>query len=279
METEDFDGLLFDVDGVLVDVTRSYPSVIRAAVQWGWARLLGRVADRTAYTREHERVTKNHRAFNDDYDIAWALLAAAASGGERRLSRAFPSPRRWEEELSRFAGDDPVPWVRERFGDLPPGGDGTPFRDAVRSFCDRLYVEGFGGWGLYRLERPLLRVSWRDLGYPVGIYTGRPWRELRLALRLLGWEDFPQDHAVTPDDGILKPSPEGLAELCRRLGIRRPLYFGDAASDEATHRAFGRGTFVAVGPTLARAPRRFDTTGQALEALLPPGRYPTIEKE
>ena len=76
---------------------------------------------------------------------------------------------------------------------------------------------------------------------------------------------------------LLKPSPEGLGELCRRLGIRRPLYFGDAESDAATHRAFGQGSFVAVGPTLARAPRRFDTTEQALEALLPPGRFRTKE--
>lgn len=259
------DGIIFDVDGVLVDVTNSYPNVIRRAISWGWEALGGRV-DGEVYTASHEAVTKAHRAFNDDYDIPWAMLCMASRRGAGSLREAFPTPEEWEEELSLFDGDDPVNWVRRRFGE--PDFHGS-FREAVRSFCDRLYVEGFeGSRPYYTYERPLIRRSFREIPLPVGIYTGRPWRELDLAFRLLGWEDFPREMVVPMDSGILKPSPLGLEVLCQRMNASNPTFFGDSESDRAAHQAFGRGLFLAVGDRPKGCHRRFSSVEEGLTWVL-----------
>ncbi|EHM10686.1 putative phosphatase [Thermanaerovibrio velox DSM 12556] len=258
------DGIIFDVDGTLVDVKDSYPRVIRRAVSWGW-EALGGVVDCEAYTEEHERVTKGHRAFNDDYDIPWAMLCMASRRGVGSLKEAFPTPEEWKNELTLFDGDDPVEWVLERFGEPDPG---FQFREAVRSFCDRLYVEGIDCEPYYTYERPLIKRSFKDIPLPVGIYTGRPWRELDLALKLLGWEDFPRDLVVPLDSGIVKPSPLGLEVLCERLGISNPAFFGDAESDRAALEAFGRGMFIAVGDWAQGAHRRFASVEEGLDWVL-----------
>jgi HAD superfamily hydrolase (TIGR01549 family) len=273
MTRDKADGLIFDIDGVLVDVSLSYPMVIRTAIQWAWRFLLGRRVDKTAFRGEHLLISKRHPAFNDDYDTAWALLCAAASTGKESLRAAFPSPKKWEEELARFRGDDIASWVKERFGEAMP-------RESMRRLCQELYFgqkdmkEILGEEprfvrikGLYRLERPLVQFHWRALPLPVGIYTGRPLSECRLVLRLLNWEDLPRSHMVTLDDGALKPSPKGLELLCERLSVSNPLYFGDAESDRESLRRFGRGRFIAIGPFLKDDPFHFPDVQSALVSL------------
>ena len=269
MPRKSWDMIVFDVDGVLLDTSRSYPCVIREAIRWGFGRFFGGTAGEAGFTMEHFRVSKHHPAFNDDYDIAWALLSAAAAG------RMLPSPDRWADILSGFAGTDVTQWVRRSFGDQVD-------RQVIRDLCEELYfgdaelrrIRGVapkclpGAPGFWREERPMLSTHWTKLPLPAGIYTGRPASELVLALRTLRWDDMPEEHAVTADSGILKPSPEGFRLLGRVLGGDMPLYFGDAESDRAALAAYGRGTFVAIGDLLADAPLRFDTVEEGLAALL-----------
>ena len=68
------------MDGV-IDSARSYPMVIRIAIQWSWRHLLGNIIGCTAFSYDHFYISKTHPAFNDDYDIAWALITIAASRG------------------------------------------------------------------------------------------------------------------------------------------------------------------------------------------------------
>jgi len=85
----------------------------------------------------------------------------------------------------------------------------------------------------------------------------------------LGWEDFPRENTVAADDGILKPSPEGLILMAGRLGASSPLYFGDTESDLMAHRSFGRGGFVAVGSVLTEWRPRYPSAEEALLDLFP----------
>ena len=52
------DLLIFDIDGVLLDVRRSFPEVIRGAVFEGWQRFCGGDSDCQVYDSAHERVMK-----------------------------------------------------------------------------------------------------------------------------------------------------------------------------------------------------------------------------
>ena len=100
------DCLIFDVDGVLLDVSRSFPEVIRLCVFEGWEKFCGGVSDSGGYTAEYERLLKRHGGFNDDYDIAWVLLSISEASGAKKLSEAFPSFEKLEREISTFAAGD-----------------------------------------------------------------------------------------------------------------------------------------------------------------------------
>ncbi len=264
------DMIVFDVDGVLVDTSGSYPRVVSRALLWGWTRVLGNIPDCEGFSARHFAATKTHPAFNDDYDIAWAALNCAASRGSSSLSESLPSPGEWRSLLDGCTGFDVVSWVRSAFGE-------TVLRKAVRQACEEMYFgceeyEAMGEIplyttrraGLWEEDRPLASFSWRDLPLPAGIYTGRPLRELRLALRLLNWEDFPAAFIVTPETGISKPSPDGLALLCERASASTPLFLGDAESDRQTSRAFGKGFFAPLGDFLPGV-RGYETPAEALK--------------
>ena len=153
------DALIFDIDGVLLDVTKSFPEVIRRCVADGWEKFCGGVTDCAGYGPEHEWVMKRHGSFNDDYDLAWTLLSMAAASGEKLLSRALPSPERLTEELADFRAPL-VEWVLGKYGGLVP-------RSESRAMCAELY--GDPERGLYRLEKPALSRRWDELGLPVAI--------------------------------------------------------------------------------------------------------------
>ncbi len=253
------DALIFDIDGVLLDVTKSFPEVIRLGVTGGWEALCGGESDCAGYGPDYEWVMKRHGGFNDDFDIVWTLLEMSSASSWKKLSRALPSPERLAEELKDFK--EPLPsWVRGKYGSRVPRGD-------VRSMCARLY--GDPESGLYRLEKPMLCRRWDALGLPVAIYSGRNAQEWQLAKKRLDWEDFPDDRIIHSDHGVTKPSPKGLEILCERLGSLSPVFFGDTASDMKAQAAFGRGLFAAIGRLLPEAEYRFETTEEAVAAFAP----------
>ena len=156
---------------MLLDVTKSFPEVIRLCIVNGWEKFCGGAADCAGYGPEHEWVMKRHGSFNDDYDLAWTLLSMAAASGEKLLSRALPSPERLTEELADFRA--PLAgWVLGKYGGLVP-------RSESRAMCAELY--GDPERGLYKLEKPALSRRWDELGLPVAIYSGRNAYEWELA--------------------------------------------------------------------------------------------------
>ena len=254
-----FDALIFDIDGVLLDVRRSFPEVIRQAVKTGWRDICGRDADCDVYGADHERVMKRHGGFNDDFDLAWSLLCISAASGKDKLSEAFPTAERLAVETADCTGDVPE-WAERKYR------AGVP-RAAIHELCHRLY--GYGGeGGLHMLETPMLRTRWDKLPLPVGIYTGRNLIEWEFAKRRLGWEDFPLENVIHSETGITKPSPVGLEILCGKFGAKNPLFFGDTASDYHAWKAFGAGSFAAIGGLLPEAEYVFEDTQTAVDTLL-----------
>lgn len=265
--------LIFDVDNVLIDTESSFPWVIRTSIQWLWKFYLEKKVDCIAFTWEHFKTMKSFPQFNDDYDIAWLLVNAAAARDIPSLKNSFPDTDELPLILKRFEGNDIVSWVKKEYGERVP-------RKLTRKLCAELYygtdtfqkITGkapsfVNCRGFWKREQPNIALNWKDFPFPVGIYTGRSRDELALALQLLGWEDFPPELIIVGDSGITKPSPEGLRILCRRMDNKDPIYFGDAESDRASMENLGFGTFIAIGNVLSDSPNNYPDLKSALNDL------------
>jgi len=266
-------GLVFDVDGVLIDTTRSFPEVVTAAVSFCSESLPEIFPKQLRFTKEHYLKAKQHPFFNDDYDIAWTFLSWTASSSFSMLTGGETGPKEWGSAL-RSCRMDPVLWVPREFGNPVD-------RDFVRKKCAELYFYGSpaaGGGssaapdiyseGFWKKETPCLCRSWRNLGRPTGIYTGRDRIEMQLALRLLNWEDFPAERCITVDDEIKKPSPEGFFKLEAIMGVSRIFYFGDSESDRKAFEGYGKGRFFPIGGMFDSTGVTFRDINEALAASL-----------
>lgn len=159
------DMIVFDVDGVLVDASRSYPEVVSRALLWGWTRVLGNIPDSEGFSYRHFSATKTHHAFNDDYDIAWAALNCAASRGTPSLAASLPSPEEWRSLLDGCTGTDIVSWVRSAFGE-------TVLREPLRQACEEMYF----GWDEYEAMGEIPLYTTRRAGLGKKNTLSRPFR-------------------------------------------------------------------------------------------------------
>ncbi len=268
------DALIFDVDGVLVDANDTYLKVIQRALKI-FLGDSGEISRGEHFTPWQYRTAKGHPCFNDDYDLAWfglcALLefrgASPSSKREEKLPEAI-----WRELLQECPLEGSLSWIERRFPQGPP-------REEIRTLCEEIYFgEEYSGMtgksplrplerGLWKLDTPLVRWHWSSLPLPSAIYTGRPETELRLALGVLRWEDFPRDRCITPDLGISKPSPRGLEVLAEAMQSTNPAFFGDSQSDAQAFRSYGRGRFCPIGSLIPEMPRWYPSLNEALEDL------------
>jgi len=245
-EKRPFDAVIFDVDGVLVDVSRSYEQVVKSVVLL-FLRLKGRKVDFDH--RAFVASAKETPYFNDDYDLAFVAFHHLATSGRPDLGS-------WRERLKAFHG---APTEAEL---IPLGEEvGVDYR-LFRRTCFEVYfggetLEELKGWrqqvarnrrGFWELESPLVGFHHSRVKVPVGLFTGRDRDEVELALRKLGWQDLDRSRVYALGDGEPKPSPEGLFRLSRTMGFENPLYLGDSASDERALSLFGRGSFVRLRP-------------------------------
>jgi HAD superfamily phosphatase len=217
--------LLFDIDGVLRDVSGSYRRAIQATVRHysGWT------PDPAVID-----ALKGEGLWNNDWEASLELL--------RRHHQATASPARADGEPAAAAGQD-------RLNPLPP-------LEELATVFSGFY---FGGdpWGppalwrgFIRDEEPLVEPAFFEAlsaaGLAWGFVSGAEGPSARFLLEeRLGLVDPP---LVAMEDAPQKPDPTGLLALAERLAARWTLslgpeappvvYVGDTVADiETVHRA------------------------------------------
>jgi len=201
----EYDCLLFDMDGVLVDVRNSYRKAIEGAANQYFEenRMKARIG------QAEISMIKSIVGFNNDWDATYALVKAAKGG----LDIGKAEPLRLEEKNSAL------------------------YTELKASF------QGKYLGGLMQSETPL--VSRKTLeavaasGKKMGIVTGRPRAEAEFAIQNNRWDAlFSKASLVALEDcDEEKPSPAPLLLAAQRLGANRPIYVGDTPSDVAACKA------------------------------------------
>jgi HAD superfamily phosphatase len=234
------DTVILDVDGVLVDVSRSFREVIRRTATHV-QRLMG-VADPWTPSPAGISAFKRAGGFNDDIDMSIAMTAIGAGGLGDQVMRLAHGV---EEAGGGLRG------LREVAPDLPR----VEGRLVLRVFDEyywgrRDYLSVFAepaqhvdsDSGLIDAERPLVGVDFvnqlRATGVErVALITGRTPVELSTALRRLRWANV-EIAAVVTGDMVRKPDPVCLDIVFEQCKSTAALYVGDVRDDWELVRRF-----------------------------------------
>ncbi len=256
------DTVIFDMDGVLLDISGSIRQVNCLVIPTFLRTLPGWSAPDDLLTSEDIERFKRAGGFNDDWDLSVALvllyLFKAVRHGTRDAARLHALP----PTIADFTGA-----VAARGGWLA-AAEAIVFEQttagqaaAIRAEWDqprilRLFQElwagdlspriyGFAptvnpGPGKIRDDRPLIDLNRLPLNKKFAVLTGRTLTEAEVGLEMVGLQDVIALPAqgITKDDGFYKPEPWGMRALLTRLESRAALYIGDALDDLRTVLAF-----------------------------------------
>ncbi len=298
------DALILDVDGVILDVSRSYREVICDVVQHYAVHKLG-LSD-TARLLEPEEIEgfKAASGFNSDWDLTLAAVALIAA--KKAISQAAGTAAIREQEPSWAEFTETL---RRRQNPLIAAGLDTAEKTVLemltpsqrRDFalswdkgfvvqlCQEMYggeeachsLYGFApqylhGEGYYKRERVLLDKAMLP-PVPVGLLTGRSHSETRLAMRFARLEkEIPPENWVTEDDRVRKPDGRTLLLCQEKMKFKNALYVGDTPDDwrtvenyrdtKGSGRARVWGAIVLSGPGGATSRRAFLEAGTEIIA-------------
>lgn len=249
------DTVVFDVDGVLIDVSKSYTQAVKDTVRHY-------VKNAEADTTLEQRIAALRRAggFNNVWDLAYGLIALVRA--REKLSDPDQGPLE-AEEIAAMTGGRGLEFVSTL---VQPGA--LPEYEEVRATGERLYwgsdtaeqpqrggTDHESERGLRMLEQPLVTFGFfdklRGLGVnKLGILTGRNKRETRHALEILGYTcQSPFDVILTSEE-FSKPDPAALFYLARVLETTRGIYVGDTGDDLRLVQEYSKSA-TRHGPTFA----------------------------
>jgi len=252
------DTLVFDVDGVLIDVRESFRRTVCQTVQFYFKEILHFEGSQNLIMPGEIKYFKMAGGFNNDWDLTSVVVLFY-------LMKTRENNLKDVDEL-RSKGPDIKTFTTEI---LSPGGGLAKVIDLIekdghakkwifslwdKDLITKIFQEIYAGEkfcfniygfhpslikkdGLIKQERIIIDKNKKDFlqKYSLGILTGRNVKEARVALEKLGWDGIiSKEKIVTADDGVVKPHPQGLKKIADSLKAKLGIYVGDTWDDLIT---------------------------------------------
>lgn len=197
-----FDGIIFDIDGVLIDVAYSY----RVAIEKTANVILREKGFVVKATIKDVDKIKDLPGFNNDWDATYTLVDLLSKGIKKEKFRQQAKPLRAKDKQ---------------------GEAYKKIKDTFQTFYRKLMTEE------KCLVSKRLLQSLEKMKLKLGIVTGRPRKEALFALRFFGLDKYFSDINIVAleDTAEEKPSPAPLIEAKKRMKVLNPLYVGDTIND------------------------------------------------
>jgi len=255
------DTVIFDIDGVLIDVKKSFRRSIVKTVQFVFTRFFNLDDTGLLVTQEDIAHFKRAGGFNNDWELTFSLVAILSA--HLNSSVKTTADLRALVSLSTFSGTGGLAGVLARFsGKLP-----VDYETVKRIFQEvywgqeelvrrlKIRPQYVFSSGLVKQERVLAPPDLLDALEEVGIskfglITGRIRAEVEAALEKLPFRSKFAPESVITGEEIAKPNPASLERLARSLGTSSGLYIGDTADDcilvKNFNRHLGDGVFLDI---------------------------------
>lgn len=215
------DAIIFDMDGVLVDVSRSYRLVIEMTVNY----FLKKNGIKRRAAQGDIKALKELPGFNNDWDLSFVLFGLLRNGTREsdflKIAKCVSKKSRKTKKYLE---------IKRVFQSFYLGE--KQFLRLYRCPPPIKYLKG-----LINNESNLLRLNIikRLSGkYKLGIATSRPRFEALYALKNLRIAPayIKEDYVVVQEDVLRgKPFPDSLIEAKKRLIVQNPIYIGDTIND------------------------------------------------
>ena len=258
------DTLVFDIDGVLMDVRDSFRKAVCQTVQFYFKEILRLQGSQNLINPEEVKYFKLVGGFNNDWNLTSAVVLFYLMKAEDNNLKNIDELRNSKPDIKTFT-------TRV----LPSGGGLGKVVDLAEKNCNikdkifnqwdkeliaKIFKEIYAGEeycfniygfhpsltkkdGLIKQERIIIDKNKKNFlqNYSIGILTGRTKREARAVIKRLDWENIGfKEEVITADDGLEKPHPQGLKKLSTSLKTKTGVYIGDTWDDLITVKNFNK---------------------------------------
>lgn len=253
------DTIIFDIDGVLVDVDLSYYQTIIDTVQYYFHQVIHVPGNINLIDKNTILNFKTIGGFNDDWELTAAvILYYLWKMKEYRLNflkelkdlpplidnfmienlsggGGLPQLVNWIKNNASSPDEVFNLWDKERIFKLA-----QEFY-AGEKYCFRLYhfhpkmLKRFKG--NIEKERAIIKPEVVEIArqYHVGILTGRSRAETELLMERISWNAWlAPETMITFEDDMGKPSPDGIKVLMKKFQSKLGVYIGDTMDDLLT---------------------------------------------
>jgi len=248
------DAIIFDLDGVLLDVYSSFRKATSLAVQFYFKKILNYKGQKILLSPQQTEYFKISGKFNDDHDLTKAAiyfyLTKAVKNNCKSLEEIYYSKPELKDFLiqvknagggisnlkkiaSKLLNKREQKFLSNNYDEAKA----VKIVSEIYAGKDTEKVYGFKPTyfknlaGVGKNEKILLKQKLNNkLTY--AILTGRNLGETNLALKCLSpYLKIPRKNILCSDDGIKKPSAKPLQILAKRLQFKTAIYVGDTLDD------------------------------------------------
>ena len=264
-EFSQIDTLVFDIDGVLIDVRDSFRKAVCLAVQFYFKEILHFQGCQNLIYPKEIKYFKMAGGFNNDWNLTSAVVLFYLMKARKNNLKDVDELRSRKPDIKTFTtkmlsfgeGLPEVIDLIKKDRDIKEEILALWNKDLITKIFQEIYageeycfnIYGFHPSlvktvGLIKQERLIIDKNKKDFlqNFSVGILTGRTKRETGIVLKRLGWDEIiSEKQIITADDGLEKPHPQGLRRLSVSFKTKLGIYIGDVWDDLITAKNFNKG--------------------------------------
>jgi HAD superfamily hydrolase (TIGR01549 family) len=253
MKTDEFDSIIFDCDGVLIDVTESYDTTINRTISYVLKEIADITVD-TPLTNEMLLRFKSTGGFNDEIDITYAGILCFIAA--KKLNK---DPTKLILDVINNADDSGITYIENFLNKIDVDISNVKARlgypsidknDLIHSTFDQLFFgpelyntifqkeskfteKGFIENDQIIVNFELIQALKKKFNDKIAIVTGRGFNAINSSLKEI-LNQFNVENSVFLEDesrDLAKPNPQSLIRAMKGLNSKNCLYVGDSMED------------------------------------------------